>query len=744
MASAAVSPKPSRKFVKENSELKKRCKELEEKLAEIAIGPKISSENLEEIANMRQHCKEVEGKASQLEQVVVEKEEALQVRFKEEQAMQLRSKELEEEKFGLMQQCRQLEEALSNNTKEKEGEEENRALQEKLDSERRAAETAEAMQRLTSDLNLANEEREAAVEEARSFKERFVQLELTSTLQREELESQWESKLEEKDNEAIEKSQNIKRLEAEVQGFKIELESKNENEEKEALAEVDKEVETLRKQLEECEKQGLDFKASLENEQGRLKAAEERAQSAEKELNFSKEQLLAAEEKYSSAEAAMAELELKRGEAGEDQTVEAEMAELRCQLKREREEWKKEGETLKQKLDAMQFERESHLKELVAARSKGGHLEESQSQLIKEKERLEVLLCDAQTDLGKVKASEKETQLKLEDELKFKATADEVADALRAEVAASKLMSEERERDLEGEVERLNEAGRILESKLADLQSKLESASLRETNLMETINALQTNLSGEERQKKEESNALRSSLAEEQVKVDMLRRCLEEKEGMFEAARIREANTIETILLLQNNISEANLRVTSLTEKVSTLQNQLAESSSQEKAHVEAIDSLQKDLSECRLKESSLTETIESLNKNLVELSSKEKNLTEAMTSLKSINEMVTKAARKSEARYRQAIEEQGNVVEEKARVEAILIKVEGEKVQMESLLTAEHEKTSKLRHDLDQLMMSSKEERATEEKDVDEAEVALDKNMMQVLVFSVWCLVSK
>ena len=35
MASAAVSPKPSRKFVKENSELKKRCKELEDKLAEM-------------------------------------------------------------------------------------------------------------------------------------------------------------------------------------------------------------------------------------------------------------------------------------------------------------------------------------------------------------------------------------------------------------------------------------------------------------------------------------------------------------------------------------------------------------------------------------------------------------------------------------------------------------------------------------------------------------------------------------
>merc|ERR1719209_673366 len=140
-------------------------------------------------------------------------------------------------------------------------------------------------------------------------------------------------------------------------------------------------------------------------------------------------------------------------------------------------------------------------------------------------------------------------------------------------------------------------------------------------------------------------------------------------------------------------MSEANLRVTSLTEEVSTLRNQLVESSGQEKNHVEAIASLQKDLNECRFKEACLTDTIGTLNNNLVEVSSKETNLTEAMTSLKSINEMVTKSARESEARYRQAMEEQGKVVEEKARVETILVKVEGEKTQMESLLIAEHDK---------------------------------------------------
>jgi len=314
---------------------------------------------------------------------------------------------------------------------------------------------------------------------------------------------------------------------------------------------------------------------------------------------------------------------------------------------------------------------------------------------------------------------------------------------LRAEVAELKHMLEGRKGELEGEVERLKEAGRTLESRLADLQSQLEAASLRETNLMETVNLLQANLGGEESQK-EQANVLRSSLAEEQAKVEMLTRSLQEeqskteilnsslqeKEVNLEASNIREANTSETFELLQSSISEANLREAGLTETVSMLQNQLA---SKETSHDGAIAKLQKDLNECRLKEANLTETIETLNNNLVEVSSKETNLTEAMTSLKSINEMVTKAARESEARYRQAMEEQGKVVEDKARVEAILVNVEGEKAQMESLLIAENEKTAKLRHELDQLM-SSKEARATEEKDVDEAEVAMDKNMVLVL----------
>ena len=80
------------------------------------------------------------------------------------------------------------------------------------------------------------------------------------------------------------------------------------------------------------------------------------------------------------------------------------------------------------------------------------HLEESQSQLIKEKERLEGLLCDAETNLSEVKASEKEAKLRLADELRSKAAADEVADDLRTEIADLKQVFEGRERDFEGEI----------------------------------------------------------------------------------------------------------------------------------------------------------------------------------------------------------------------------------------------------------------------------------------------------
>merc|ERR1719445_822034 len=58
VANAAVSPKPSRKFVKENAELKKRCKELEEKLAEAETKPRENDQKGQEIADLRQHLQE--------------------------------------------------------------------------------------------------------------------------------------------------------------------------------------------------------------------------------------------------------------------------------------------------------------------------------------------------------------------------------------------------------------------------------------------------------------------------------------------------------------------------------------------------------------------------------------------------------------------------------------------------------------------------------------------------------------
>merc|ERR1719427_1524908 len=151
----------------------------------------------------------------------------------------------------------------------------------------------EAMQRLTSDLNLANEQQEVAAGEARTLKERLVELELTFTLQREELERQWEKKLDEKDKEVVEKLQSIERLDAEIQSLRIELESKNENE-KEELAEAVLEVESLRKHLEESEKQGLDIKTTLEAE---VQACYHKLKAEHEKLECEQERLKAAEDR---------------------------------------------------------------------------------------------------------------------------------------------------------------------------------------------------------------------------------------------------------------------------------------------------------------------------------------------------------------------------------------------------------------------------------------------------------------
>merc|ERR1719445_2846541 len=98
VANAAVSPKPSRKFMKENAELKKRCRELEEKLAGVETKPREDDQKDQEIADLRQHLQDAESRAVELEKVVAEKEMSLQAKSKEEQLILMRSKKLEEER----------------------------------------------------------------------------------------------------------------------------------------------------------------------------------------------------------------------------------------------------------------------------------------------------------------------------------------------------------------------------------------------------------------------------------------------------------------------------------------------------------------------------------------------------------------------------------------------------------------------------------------------------------------------
>ena len=91
--------------MKENAELKKRCKELEEKLADAETNPKEDDKKDQEIADLRQHLQDAESRAVELEKVVAEKEVSLQAKSKEEKLMLMRSKELEEEQcpiFGLL------------------------------------------------------------------------------------------------------------------------------------------------------------------------------------------------------------------------------------------------------------------------------------------------------------------------------------------------------------------------------------------------------------------------------------------------------------------------------------------------------------------------------------------------------------------------------------------------------------------------------------------------------------------
>ena len=141
--------------MKENAELKKRCKELEEKLANVETKPREDDKKDQEIADLKHHWQDAESRAVELEKVVAEKEVSLQAKSKEEQLMLMRSKELEEERSGLIEKCRQLEETLANGSKESE--------------ERGEIE-------LEKELALAKKQRTEATEEAKVFKEKFKEL----------------------------------------------------------------------------------------------------------------------------------------------------------------------------------------------------------------------------------------------------------------------------------------------------------------------------------------------------------------------------------------------------------------------------------------------------------------------------------------------------------------------------------------------------------------------------------------
>merc|ERR1719225_2364743 len=110
----------------------------------------------------------------------------------------MRSKELEEERSGLIEKCRQLEETLADGSKESEERGENE---------------------LEKELALAKEQRTEATEEAKIFKEKFKELEMASAQQVEEQRKQWESKLEEKDQEVSSMARKIETLNAEAQSL---------------------------------------------------------------------------------------------------------------------------------------------------------------------------------------------------------------------------------------------------------------------------------------------------------------------------------------------------------------------------------------------------------------------------------------------------------------------------------------------------------------------------------------------
>merc|ERR1719318_810191 len=336
--------------------------------------------------------------------------------------------------------------------------------------------------------------------------------------------------------------------------------------------------------------------------------------------------------------------------------------------------------------------------------------------------------------------------------------------------------SEERNKELETKLDKEQQLIKTLQSKLdnessnnqgqfQELESKIESSEKLSRDLQskldfaltsnqEQVPALQQKLNSSESQME-----IMNEIEEKLVDAESRNALLQEEQHMFKdkysevqrslncsKQEVEDLQRKVTELVNDNNI--LSISKDELQNEVSSLSIKAKELEVSNKNVKLSNSSLNENYLQVNENFKVLNEKFEESQKHIEGLKTKEADFAEAINSLKSINEMITKAARDSEAGKKDLELRFKNIEKEKNAMEASIremenknLELEGQvqlvgsqKKELEFCFVESQNSIAALKDEIKQLS-AAKESRVEEEKDVDESEqTAIDKNMIQVL----------
>jgi chromosome segregation ATPase len=402
-----------------------------------------------------------------------------------------------------------------------------------------------------------------------------------------------------------------------------------------------------------------------------------------------------------------------------------------------------------------------HQGEIQAMQTKLSLAEESSNNLQLKFDDEEQSRKDLQVQQDSVTKSHQDQILDLQSqidraELQIKELEDKCKNMQNIELELEQKLSEEKHRSEKFQLMINTESRSLddyheLENNNKELQRKLDLAL---TSSREQMDAMQSKLNSSESQIE-----MLNETEEKLIDVESRNSLLIEEQNIFKekySEALKELNYSkqyvedlhtqvkkleQDIIKSQNSKDEVENKFTSLALKAEELE---ADNKNINQSNRSLKEEVLQGNANCKV----LTEKCEESQKEVENLKTKENDFNEAITSLKSINEMISKSARDSEARKKDLEIKLKEIDSVKSNLESSIKNFENKNIELKSQLylvssqkkevevhfVESENKITALRDEIKQLSLA-KEARVEEEKDVDESEqTAIDKNMVQVL----------